>query len=302
MARAEGGGGVQHDERIVVGYDGTGCGMAALEWAAREAADRGTPLHVISVAGYAGAPGGSLTSRHLPPSLTASAGDHLEEGLRMAAKILPEDLVTGEVATGHPAGVLVDASRQAQLVVVGQRSQGPTVSNAIGSTSVTLAGYTSSPVVLVRGASDARRHDSPVVVGATGHRDTDRALAFAAETACRRGVPLRIVAAWAMPAVGQWRYEPQGSGSAAAWARELAARADSAARDSEDFIRARWPDARVSAEVVCMQPWAALESASRRASLLVVGARGGGGFPGLGLGSVSRASLFRSGCPVAVVP
>lgn len=99
--------------------------------------------------------------------------------------------MTGEVATGQPAEVLIDASRHAELVVVSQRSQDPEVLlNASGSTSVVAASATFSPMVVVRGASDpARRHTSPVVVGATGKPETDAALAFAATTAQRWDVP-----------------------------------------------------------------------------------------------------------------
>jgi nucleotide-binding universal stress UspA family protein len=65
--------------------------------------------------------------------------------------------------------------------------------------------------------------------------------------------------------------------------------------------RALGPDSDVATAAVLDKPEIALQSASQTADLLVVGARGLGGFRGLLLGSVSRYVLHHSVCPVAVV-
>jgi nucleotide-binding universal stress UspA family protein len=63
----------------------------------------------------------------------------------------------------------------------------------------------------------------------------------------------------------------------------------------------RYPDVRVHRELVRGRIRHTLIEASAGAGLVVVGARGRGGFAGLLLGSVSQALLHHARCPVAVV-
>jgi nucleotide-binding universal stress UspA family protein len=299
---------MQRNGSVVVGYDGSGRALAALKWAAREAACRGLPLRVIRVVPYAAtlAPGPGPVWEHSDP-----AGSHvLDEGIQIASLVLNEGQISGMSITGHAAGVLAEAADRASLVVVGQRSQDTPVSSAIGSTSLVLADHARCPVVIARGATGPERGVLPVVVSATGDASSQAALDFAAHTAQMRGVPLTIVAAWSLPPAREWSRPPHGFETVAQWARDLCVRAVAAANASEDHVRQGYPTVATRTRVDQLDPAVALVRTSRRAGLVVVGfgsetgtaVRREGTVAVQGLGKGAQAVLARAACPVAVVP
>lgn len=287
---------------VVVGFDGSPASVRAVEWAAIEAGQREATLSLVVAADYPGMPA-APTGDWVPHLLLSSAQSHLEEGLRLAGKRLPEDQVSGDVVVGRAAGVLIDAARAADLLVTGSRSLDPARSAVLGSTSTLAASMAPCPVAVVQGTTDpARSFTSPVTVGVTTSPHSAGALMYAAGAATRRGVPLHIVAAWAMPPTEAWEYASTHGDVIAAFVRTLRAEAEQAGEQACARVRREHPALQVRCHVVEMQPWAALEDGSRRAGLLVVGSRGTGGFDGLRLGSVARATLEHSRCPVVVVP
>ncbi|MGH3327169.1 MAG: universal stress protein, partial [Streptomycetales bacterium] len=64
--------------------------------------------------------------------------------------------------------------------------------------------------------------------------------------------------------------------------------------------REKYPDVPVVQDIVLGLPDRALIAASTDADLLIVGARGLGGFLGLPVGSTTQAALLRAHCPVMV--
>ncbi|MFE5588629.1 universal stress protein [Kitasatospora sp. NPDC056531] len=66
-------------------------------------------------------------------------------------------------------------------------------------------------------------------------------------------------------------------------------------------VSARHPELTVTVELVDDPPYEALTGAATDAALLVVGARGSGGFPGLLVGSTSLHVAARAACPIVVV-
>ncbi len=136
----------------------------------------------------------------------------------------------------------------------------------------------------------------PVVVGVDGSEESLRAVEWAAREADRHGAPLRIVSAPAMPP-RMWAAAPAPHGVAKVLG-DVPRRAL-----GEAITRAREvaPDLLVDADLLTGPPSLAVTSSGSGALLLVVGARGAGGFAAMLLGSVSRYAAMNAPCPVAVV-
>ncbi len=134
-----------------------------------------------------------------------------------------------------------------------------------------------------------------IVVGVDGSTGSIEALRWADSEATLHEAKLRAVNAWEFP----YMY---GEGVVALsldmLEAETKARLDEAIEKAiDDPERA----AQVERVVVCGHPAGALEMESKSADMVVVGARGHGGFLGLLLGSVSDQIAKHSHCPVVVV-
>ncbi|PKK14553.1 universal stress protein [Thermomonospora sp. CIF 1] len=135
---------------------------------------------------------------------------------------------------------------------------------------------------------------APVIVGIDGSARSLRALDWAVEEARLLGAPLRLVhasrlLAWdgALTEEARTALKAERTG----WLERAAERA-----------RRRRPGCRVETELPAEDPVQALVKAGENASLIVVGARGSGGFEGLLLGSVGLFVASRATCPIMVVP
>ena len=132
-----------------------------------------------------------------------------------------------------------------------------------------------------------------IVVGVDGSKESLTALRWANEQAAGRDATVRAVMVWSLLAQHPQPGEPFDPGY-----DDDAALAD---LDRAGVAALGDDAAAVDRQVVCDLPVEGLLSAALDADLLVVGARGRGGFKGLLLGSVSRKVLERSAVPVAVV-
>ena len=139
-------------------------------------------------------------------------------------------------------------------------------------------------------------HGAPVVVGVDCSDNSRRALEVAADLARALGTPLRVVLAHSYLD----QHHPGGSTDF-----DPAYTDDDARAALDEVIGDVLPgdlDVTVEPVVVCDLPARALLDEAAGARMLVVGARGLGGFRGLLLGSVSQQVVAHSSCPVVVVP
>ena len=134
-----------------------------------------------------------------------------------------------------------------------------------------------------------------VVVGYDGSPSSREALLWAAGEADRRRQPLTV-----LYGVGWLEFGPL-TGSVVAEA-DLRVAAEEVVAEARGIVHAAAPGVEVSSRVhVELAATAALLEHSAGAELLVVGARGRGGFAGLLLGSTSTTVAMHAACPVVVV-
>ncbi|GGX90697.1 universal stress protein [Streptomyces fructofermentans] len=262
--------------RVVVGVDGSSSSLAAVGEAAEEARRRRAELHVVHAVGLPARPAYS------PPD-PAPLHRLVDEAAQHARSVAPEVAVTESVVAGTAMAVLTAESEVADLLVVGPRGTGAFIGMLLGSTAASLTAHSHCPVLVAR---EEPAGTGPIVLAVDGSPAGEEAVAFAFAEAALRDAEILAVHAWLPDHVAP--------GTGAEGAERLLARA--LAGHGE-----RYPDVTVRHEVLSGETRETLIRASRSAQLMVVGARGRGGFTGMLLGSVSQALLHHAHCPVAVV-
>ncbi len=283
----------QQRRTVVVGVDGSADALRAVRWAVPEARRRQAVLRLVTAFAWTddrmiGMPW--IGQAPYGERLRAAAEKGLATAAAAAAELGPELPVEQELVPGFPGGVLVDQSRTAELLVVGERGLGRLGSTLAGSVAVGVAAHAACPTVVVRGAEPGPDPALPVVVGIDGTPRSEAAIAFAFEEASARGVPLVAVHTWDEPVIAElvdWQ---------------------SAADEAEQALAERlagwgekYPDVRVQRLVARGRAAHALLDQAAKAQLVVVGSHGRGAVLGLLLDSVGNALVHSAGCPVAVI-
>lgn len=286
---------------VVVGVDGSEPADAALDWALAEASRIGAPLYLLSAREvFAAATPLDGTPAWTETALIEAGGDTdrvLSVATKKARTVSPDMTIAASSPWGGAARLLVEASDQAHLIVVGHRGRGRLTSAVLGTVSLQTAAHARCPVVVVRPGQQAHPQQAPrVVVGVDGSRDSVRAARFAFEAAAPDG-SVTVVHAWWLEVIdGVVVTTPESE----EWARVTEQRTAQTEK-ALTGLREEFPDVAVDVRIEQASATRALLSAAQDADLLVVGSRGRGGFAGLLLGSVSQHMLVDSPCPVAVV-
>jgi nucleotide-binding universal stress UspA family protein len=281
--------------RIVVGVDPSPPGIAAMEWALREAVTTGVPLQAVRAwmpRNY----GMETYAYALPDDALGEAAEaqlEADQELKLATERVPgaETVVCTAVAVlGSTAQVLVEQGKGSAVLVVGSRGHGALSRAVLGSVSSSVLHHATGPVVIVPEPDEHGGQAPRVVVGVDHSAASLTALSAAAEQARRRGatlVPVYVHQPIELPRGGT---HPPDLALLEGNERTMLEAAAKAAGAGE-----------VQAEVLVGNPVVELLAAVRPQDLLVVGSRGRGGFTGLLLGSTSTQVSQHAPCPVLVL-
>ncbi|MFD7402340.1 universal stress protein [Streptomyces sp. NPDC059866] len=293
---------------VVAGVEVSREGIAAADWAAREALRRGLPLRLVH-AWEAGLPEGAPETAL--PELKAPqyhARRVLHSALDQLSERYPQLSITAEQVCGPPVPALLAEAENAELLVVG--SQGPSGLGGFVSGAVAMATVSriERPIVLVRDSDTAEDEHLPdgdgkpsvrtpcrdVAVAVDVDEPCDDVLDFAYHAAERRRAPLRVIHAWHVPFS---RGLPD--------AEERARTRTEAERELAGLLspwREKYRTLVVKENLPEGRPAHVLVPAVSGAGLLVVGSRRRREAVGLHPGPVAHALIHHVHCPVALVP
>lgn len=278
--------------RIVVGFDGSEGALLALDWAAAEAGrtDSVLEVHAAYPAGYS-----FVTSAEVREEM----GRLAEQGVDHVHEVAPNVVTKAVGSDTSPVAALVEASKGADLLVIGSRGLGGFRGLLLGSVSHKCAMHAHCPVVVVRPTEKSEdelqqtwQPSDRIVVGVDGSPSSTDALRWAFSEAERTGGTVVAVTCWIWPARFNWAVPTPVT---------MAEDAEAIVRDAVEPLKTAHPEVLVETKVIPNHPAPALVAESERARMVVVGSRGHGEFVGSLLGSVSEYCVSQSHCPVVVM-
>jgi nucleotide-binding universal stress UspA family protein len=280
--------------RIVVGVDESDGAADALRWAEQEADLDGAVLTAVLAWGW-------LDQHHLldpsqwdPEYGAAEAHAALSRYVEMALGPDALERVRCTVVAHLPIPALVDAAREADLLVVGARGLGGFKGLLLGSVSQGCLHRATTPVAVI--------HDGPldieprrVVAAVDGSAQSVAAARWAADAARRRGARLDVLHTWQLPYLG---YSP----ATAALFDEEAIGSDAQATISKVLGEIDTSGVEVNPVALRRATVAGIIEHARGAAVLVLGSRGLGAVQRTVFGSVATQVSYHAPCPLVVVP
>ncbi len=268
-------------EKYIIGVDGSEQSRVALDWGLARAAQSGAHVELLYVADD------SFLSESV--AFLSEAQEASEQMLALEIEYAKAagftGVITGTALVGHPIAEVEQASKHADLVILGAHSGSKMAGSFFGTRAVKIAAVAHCPVAVVPFVVPGTPRPG-VVVGIDGSESARKAIAFAAEEASFRGVPLIAVYAWMPPLTPGLEY---------LWSEELVdsqrAAAEEAIAIGTAGLAERYPDLVLERKIVQAPPVSALLQAAEDADMIVVGSRGRGGLSRLLLGSVSHGVL-----------
>jgi nucleotide-binding universal stress UspA family protein len=258
---------------VVVGINGTAAGLAAVRLGAREAVARGVDLRVVHAFTW---PSPDPRTADVNYADARRAAAHaVEAAVTTARRSTPLARVTGDLLDGLATRVLLQQSRAAELLILGDDDLATSTSVPVDSVLLQTVSRAWCPVVVARGL---RPPSGPVVAAVDGSPPSVLALRHAAAEAERRRVTVEVVHV----------VEDSGPGARAA-GRCVLDRAVAAVPELTG-VRTR---------LLVGDPAGSLVRASRHARMVIAGPRGSDG--AALLGHVARDLLRRCACPTVFV-
>lgn len=158
---------------IIVGIDGSHAAITAALWGVDEAISRAVPLRLVSV----------IKPTHPSPDDYDRDLAHAERSLREAQSAVEAAGKLVKIETDIPRGpagpVLVEASRDAEMICVGSVGIGRYASSILGSTATELAEKAHCPVAVMRSKVDQPASDiNWIVVRMTDAPDNEAVLEY----------------------------------------------------------------------------------------------------------------------------
>jgi len=181
---------------IIVAVDGSAESDAAISWAAREASMRHesiTLVHAVQPVALNWPVGPERTA--VADWQENNARHVIEQGRNGLSSALDDQRahdIRTEVLYSHPVDALVDASKDARMIVVGSHGKGVFGRLLLGSVSRGVVEHAHCTVAVIHAdaASGSVDRKAPVLLGVDGSPASEAATAWAFDEASRRNVGL----------------------------------------------------------------------------------------------------------------